>query len=133
MKLPELLQGHIRIPTPLCYSAGEGLKARSRPMRYPIKTLVVWFAAVLIFGCSSSWADTKKPKPKPDEGPQESVTFSYGAMQSNYYQQKRGNPTGGKPTTSGNPALQGSVLQKSGGVGSPVKPGYDLNANKGAR
>jgi hypothetical protein len=30
-----------------------------------------------------------------------------------------------------NPALQGNVLQKSGGVGSPVKSGYDLKANKG--
>jgi len=26
---------------------------------------------------------------------------------------------------------QGNILQKSGGVGSPVKSGYDLKANKG--
>jgi hypothetical protein len=32
-----------------------------------------------------------------------------------------------------NPALQGNALQKSGGVGSPANPGYDLKANNKAR
>jgi hypothetical protein len=40
--------------------------------------------------------------------------------------------TQNKPLTpTVNPALQGNVLQKSGGVDSPVKQGYDLKANKG--
>jgi hypothetical protein len=40
--------------------------------------------------------------------------------------------TQNKPLTpTVNPGLQSNVLQKSGGVDSPVNPGYDLKANKG--
>jgi hypothetical protein len=53
----------------------------------------------------------------------------YDAVQS----QSKGplNTSKGPLNTTATPALQGNVLQKSGGAGSPVNPGYDLKANKG--
>jgi hypothetical protein len=99
-------------------------------MRNPI--LAVAIAIVLAAPSSAGLADTKKPKPKPvDDLPKESIEFNYGSVM--YSQHGNGSNLRKPITTTVNPALQGNVLQKSGGVGSPVKPGYDLKANKGAR
>jgi hypothetical protein len=93
---------------------------RSSPsMRNHIKTLSISLAVFLILGCSAALADTKKPKPKPDETPKESVGLNYGTTVYTYSQSQRGNGSNvRKPiTTSVNPALKGNVLQNSG-VGS---------------
>jgi hypothetical protein len=87
-------------------------------MRNQINTLFVSSAALLILGCSVSFADTKKPKPKPaDDLPKESIEFNYGKAEYIYTQSQRGSGSNvRKPiTTTVNPALKGSTLGGSTG------------------
>jgi hypothetical protein len=86
-------------------------------MRNQIKTLSISLAAFLILGCSATLADTKKPKPKPDETPKESIEFNYGTTVYTYTQSQRGSGANlRKPITNTvNPALKGSTLGGSTG------------------
>jgi hypothetical protein len=83
------------------------------------------FVLVILVG-PMAHADSKKSSPKLYEHAAKGTHIPEVTIEMRKAQQTN------KPlTTTVNPALQGNALQKSRGVDSPVKPGYDLKANKG--